>query len=93
MILHTDFHDYYDTAIGYGIDKNVHYDRHTKEIESSFNRKLPSSNRFYVDYYRVTMILIGFCGELFPVVRSEKLDGNRSVLNCSYFYTVEELLA
>lgn len=33
MRLHTDFHDYYDYAVGYGIDENVHYNRFSKEVK------------------------------------------------------------
>ncbi len=92
MKLHSNFHDYYDTAIGYGIDNNVHYNRHTNEVEIKFDGKLPISSQFQTDDYRVTRILIGFCGELFPVVKFEKLDNKCGVINYSYVYTVEELL-
>lgn len=93
MKLHSNFHDYYDTAIGYGIDNSVHYKRHTKEVEIKFNGKLPVSTQFQTDYYRVTRILIGFCGELFPVVKFEKLGDNHNVIDCLYIYTVDELPA
>jgi hypothetical protein len=92
MKLYSNFHDYYDTAIGYGIDNNVHYNRHTEEVEIKFNGKFPISSRFQTDCNRVTRILIGFCGELFPVVKIEKLDNNCGVIDCIYVYAVEELL-
>lgn len=33
MKLHTDFRDYYDYAVGYGVDENVHFNRFSKEVE------------------------------------------------------------
>jgi hypothetical protein len=66
MKLHTDFHDYYDTAVGFGIDDKVHYNRFTQTIEKSLNlkRDFPPLNSFY---FGKTLIL-GFCGEIFPMI-------------------------
>ena len=65
MRLHTDFHDYYDNAVGYGIDDNVHYNRFTKEVEiyikSSFD--FPSFEGVH---------LLGFCGQIYPLIELEK---------------------
>jgi hypothetical protein len=61
MKLHTDFHDYYDNAVGYGIDEKVHYNRFTKEVEINIKTKadFPPS---YLEAY-----LLGFCGNIYPV--------------------------
>ena len=78
MRLHTDFHDYYDNAVGYGIDENVHYNRFTKEVEININSKAdfpPSSLETY---------LLGFCGIIYPIVKLSKL--NKSIYDCEYDY-------
>jgi hypothetical protein len=67
MRLHTDFHDYYDNAVGYGIDENVHYNRFTKEVE--FHIK----SQFDFPRHRNTGLL-GFCGKIYPFIEVKKFD-------------------
>ena len=55
MKLHSDFRDYYDTAIGYGIDEKVHYNRHQKNVV--FDLKSELTRPFHRDSG-----LFGFCG-------------------------------
>jgi len=59
MRLHTDFHDYYDTAVGYGVDENVHYNRFTKKVEIRIKSGLNLPNHRYAG-------LLGFCGKIYP---------------------------
>ena len=67
MILHTDFRDYYDNAIGFGVDEKVHYNRFTKEVEIVLKTK----NDRPVHHFSG---LIGFCGNLFPFIKLHRLD-------------------
>ena len=67
MRLHTDFHDYYDNAIGYGIDDNVHYNRFIKEIE------IYIKSQFDVPRHR-NANLLGFCGQIYPFIKLTKFD-------------------
>jgi hypothetical protein len=93
MKLHTDFHDYYDTAVGYGIDENVHYNRFTKEVEIKFKPKK--------DFPRVitsaTPYLLGFCGETYPVLKVVKYEdakndyNNFNVIDSFYAFSYQEL--
>jgi hypothetical protein len=70
MKLHSDFHDYYDQAIGYGVDEKVHYNRYAKPVEitlkTEFDRPL----------HRRSGIL-GFCGKLFPFIQLSRYDKKR----------------
>lgn len=70
MRLHSDFHDYYDHAIGYGVDEKVHYNRYIEPAEvtlkTEFDRPL----------HRRSGIL-GFCGKLFPFVQLSRYDKKR----------------
>lgn len=65
MKLHTDFHDYYDNAVGYGIDDNVHYNRFTKEVE------IHIKSQFDFPTFRSAKLL-GFCGKIYPFIELEK---------------------
>ena len=84
MKLHTDFHDYYDFAVGYGIDEKVHYNRYTKEIEIDINIKADFPPGWLEAY------LLGFCGNIYPVIKLDRL--NRSVYDCEYDYGDFEVL-
>lgn len=67
MKLHTDFRDYYDNAIGFGVDENVHYNRFKSDIEIVLKSKndRPSHHRSG---------LIGFCGTTFPFIKLHRFD-------------------
>ena len=67
MILHTDFHDYYDNAIGFGVDQKVHFNRFTREIDII----LKTQNDRPVHYRSG---LLGFCGFTYPFIKLERLD-------------------
>lgn len=84
MRLHTNFHDYYDKAVGYGIDDNVHYNRFTKEVEI---RIKPRTDFPPVDY---ETYLLGFCGKIYPIIELEKL--SRSIYDCEYDYGDYEII-
>ena len=61
MILHSDFRDYYDNAIGYGVDQKVHYNRYVKkasiDVKSNLDRPFHRESG-----------LLGFCGKLYPFI-------------------------
>lgn len=67
MRLHTDFHDYYDNAVGYGIDENVHYNRFSKEVEIHIKSQFDYPNHD-------TAGLLGFCGKIYPFIRLRKFN-------------------
>lgn len=70
MRLHTDFHDYYDSAIGYGVDEKVHYNRFTKSVDillkSVADRPVDRSSG-----------ILGFCGNLYPFIKIGRYDKKR----------------
>jgi len=65
MKLHTDFQDYYDTAVGFGVDNNVHFNRFSKEVEIQIKSQANLPN------YR-NVGLLGFCGKIYPFVEMKK---------------------
>lgn len=85
MKLHSDFHDYYDTAVGFGIDENVHYNRFTRTIEKNLNLKLD-----FPPYYYGNSLLLGFCGEIYPLIKVIDYDEKDKPKAVYYTFSYEE---
>lgn len=91
MKLHTDFHDYYDNAVGYGIDDNVHYNRFTKKLEIVIKSQFDFPNNNNAG-------LLGFCGRIYPFIRLRKFNKQNDeyysddykVVETYYAYSFEE---
>lgn len=70
MLIVSKFHDYYDTAATYGIDKTVVYNRQTQETTLSVNAKMPHPERFQTKkpkgFAELRFFVVGFCGKSFP---------------------------
>lgn len=88
MKLHTDFKDYYDTAVGYGIDTKVHYNRYTQDIEIKLNPEFDIPTCFW----GATAFLLGFCGVIYPMIEVRDFDENHKVIERAFAYTYEEML-
>jgi len=75
MIINSKFHDYYDTAIGYGgIDKSIIYNRKTEEIEFKklSNYTLYPERKITKDYtYDFSAYIINFVGKIYPCICTE----------------------
>jgi len=86
MLIISKFHDYYDTAMGYGgVDKSIVYNRKKKiipnDIKSNnffyFFNGIKYNNYFYysrVENKIIKFIYILFCGEIFPLLVTEQND-------------------
>lgn len=70
MRLYSDFHDYYDNAVGYGIDERVHYSRLTKSVDVNLKSQADRP------IHRRSGIL-GFCGVSFPFIQLSRFDKKR----------------
>ena len=81
MRLHTDFHDYYDNAVGYGIDENVFYSRFTKKAEILIKSPF--------DHAGVSGGLLGFCGIIYPFALFVRYD-NFEIVDRYCAYNLEE---
>ncbi len=88
MKLHTDFHDYYDNAVGYGIDENVHYNRFTKEVEMLLARKTDHP----IGFNYGGLFLLGFCGNIYPGVEVQIINDKREIVKRDFAYNYQELL-
>lgn len=80
MLIKSKFHDYYDTASAYGIDKECIYVREETILDGKFEFDDPFSKRWPdhdtlkkrkkgVSYeYVVKTFVVGFCGTLYPLI-------------------------
>ena len=86
MKINSSFYDYYDNAVEYdNVDNSLHYNRFTSivrlsEIKSQLPEKLTVSvDRNYRNRYpdpSFELMLMGFCGRLYPVVNVINTDNN-----------------
>jgi hypothetical protein len=67
MRLHSDFRDYYDHAIGFGIDEKVHYNRYQKELDITVKPSGDSPTHPRAG-------LLGFCGIVRPFIQLSRYD-------------------
>lgn len=95
MMLISNFHDYYDTALGFGVDKDCVYNRsqkqlnlsrkEDKEIDNSWFEK--SNNKYKFNFYE---FIIGFCGEIYPMIIVEKRSNFGNLCEVDYLYSFQE---
>jgi hypothetical protein len=96
--IHSKFHDYYDSAMGYGQDSSLHYQRKQEQHKlSEVEAALPEPFRHFarrrvdngtsLDY---ETFIVGFCGRLYPAVHT--WDRPDTGEHC-YIYEPKELLA
>ena len=85
MKLHSDFHDYYDTAVGYGIDEKVHYNRFRRTVEKNLVLDLDAPRVRHGNTF-----LLGFCGEIYPFIQIIERGEDRKPKHFYYLYSYEE---
>lgn len=90
MKIYSKFHDYYDSAMGYGVDNHIHWNRTTKSIkERIYNTvHIGSLHPFNIS---AEIHIIGFCGKIYPVVEVFKTINNQ-VKTYGYAYSSKEIL-
>jgi hypothetical protein len=107
MRIHSNFHDYYDTAMGYGQDPALHYDRKERAVHlSELKAQPPQAGVFdsylyrrsrYLDFSPRGLLrerLIGFCGVVYPCLARFKNESDKKATE--FIYTTErarELIA
>lgn len=88
MLIISKFHDYYDSAMGMGIDKTVVYNRTVKDDreERRYHRYQLHSKK---KSWHVNIFIVGFCGELYPCIKlTEDLIHNPKSF---FFYELNKL--
>jgi hypothetical protein len=90
MLIVSDFHDYYDTAMTYGIDKTVVFNRRSedrevtsKEFDIDPRSELTSRTGQIVN---VREFLIGFCGKVYPGIIFERNGVKTFVYDAEKFF-------
>lgn len=92
MYIISKFHDFYDRAMVYGIDKECVYNRDQVEIKlDKLKNQLPYPK--VVEYPRFKLIaspsILGFCGNIYPLI-TVTFDGLDEKPN--HFYSSEECI-
>ena len=91
MLIISKFHDYYDTAISYGVDKSIVYNRATKDDRDK-RRRYRSNLYNEKQEWTVDMFVVGFCGKTYPGVKLTPGSFN-SDKKTLFFYSVAKLEA
>lgn len=100
MRIHSKFKDYYDTALGYGIDEGIHYVRETTVFERTKDAPISlwgykDSPRFWNQLTEEDIDLdfnhLLFCGKLYSFVVI-RVNWNDRVLICWTYEEVEKYL-
>jgi len=79
VLIVSKFHDYYDTAIAYGIDKECVYNRKTEELNKPKHPRHEIVEFNNKDYsFKFTTQTIGFCGDIYRCI-IVKQQGNYSI--------------
>ncbi len=95
MLICSSFHDYYDTAISFGVDKSVVYNRKTEKIDNPLMRGVvpsPFPERFSIPVrgtyheYNIIKFAVGFCGNIYPCVKILFREFNTSFDHESFFF-------
>lgn len=91
MLIVSKFHDYYDSASSYGIDKTCVYKRKSVTIKIKKYANAPSRCASKKFEYEIIFYVIGFCGRVFPLVETKKyLD--KSLMESDFIYAADEVI-
>lgn len=93
MKINSDFHDYYDTALGYGVDTTIHYNRKGRGyapegMPETLLKPMRHRSVKLKDETVIRPLVVGFCGVLHPAV--EIFRGKET--SPDYLYDVKHLL-
>ena len=102
MKIHGGKKDYWDTALGYGVDPTLHYNRKEKELDyGNLKAALPTELTRFLDHNAgcgswhrniVDRFVIGFCGRIFPCIYVERALFARGPLEIHYLYDAENAI-
>lgn len=86
------FKDYYDSAMGYGIDHDLIWLRESKEVKEDIGprRKYQWSNYWFSNNFHYINVNIGFCGKLYGCTKVSKKDDGK-VLAEAICHSVEDI--
>lgn len=79
MLIISDFRDFYDHILAFGIDKTVVFQRKESEQNISVPEDFPNlsdGNNFFTKTYEYSHYfkVIGFCGKFYPLIRVVQID-------------------
>lgn len=90
MLIISKFHDYYDTAIAFGVDKTIVYERKKETINHYRSWRYRHEHKSHKKYtYTSDTLVVGFCGEIYPAVainKRSKVDVVYTPVNEDHFF-------
>lgn len=91
MLIVSSFHDYYDTSMAWGIDKDCVYSRDVAEIHFHGSNDLPYEKELNLPHgvkLKIIPMIIGFCGQMYPTIKCEYTGDIR--LKDEFFFRYED---
>ena len=90
MLIVSKFHDYYDSAVAYGVDKSVVYKRETRQTEDS--KRWSPENKLHGKkrVWQVEEFVVGFCGKIYPAIKLVE-DSPSVIVETKCFYDLDSL--
>lgn len=86
MIINSKFHDYYDTALAYGVDKTIVLNRHEQVVDTpEVISKLPTRYSWGRLGQELYGFWIGFCGKMYYGERHKVYAAHKPSENTFYF--------
>ena len=97
MYIISDFHDYYDTATAYGIDKQTIYNRKVKildfdKIKTPYSEELTAKHNGVFYDYLILKGFLGFCGKVYPFIYVRKTQQNSNLNEVNVYYSADGIL-
>lgn len=91
MKIYSKFHDYYDSAMGYGVDDHIHWNRNATKIADDVYPNVPNIGSLYPFDIKAEIHIIKFCGKMYPVVEIYKTINNQ-IKSHGYAYNSTDIL-
>ena len=93
MRIISDFHDYYDSAMGYGVDYDSIWLRKPKKLErgigfASCSSRTWGATKLDLKYESHT---VGFCGKVYGLIKLKKLNSDDEVVSSVICYNIDEV--
>jgi hypothetical protein len=100
LLIISNFHDFYDTASGFGIDKTIVYQRKTEDLRTFSKWRKKEEEEFGQASQTINVkngvrefrkISIGYCGHIFPMILVTGHTNGYQAYEPEYLYSKDEL--
>lgn len=94
MLIVSKFHDYYDTAIAYGVDKECVYARTIETLKSKSRWSGNETSEYSTKDYKlcITPYSIGFCGAIYKCIKIQEVNNINRAEEILVFYDAQSFI-